>query len=131
MRDADADAGVDTDGDGLTDWEETNTYGTNPNLADSDDDGMDDGDEIAAGTSPTSDTSVLALVDVAELPGGGDIVLRWLSVSNRTYTLASSTDLIANAWQVVQSGIPATPSVNVHTATHAIAGRRFYRVEVE
>ncbi|CAB1059741.1 hypothetical protein D1BOALGB6SA_4506, partial [Olavius sp. associated proteobacterium Delta 1] len=39
--------GPDADGDGLSDFEEINTYGTDPNLADSDGDGIDDGDELS------------------------------------------------------------------------------------
>ncbi|CAB1058714.1 Rhs family protein, partial [Olavius sp. associated proteobacterium Delta 1] len=37
----------DLDGDGLTEFEETNIYGTDPNLADTDGDGINDGDELA------------------------------------------------------------------------------------
>ncbi len=44
--------GSDTDGDGATDGQELNTYGTNPILTDSDGDGMDDGGEIVNGLNP-------------------------------------------------------------------------------
>ncbi len=37
---------VDTDGDGLTDIQETGTYGTSPVMADTDGDGYSDGDEV-------------------------------------------------------------------------------------
>lgn len=37
---------VDTDGDGLTDTDETQVYLTNPNNADSDADGLTDGEEV-------------------------------------------------------------------------------------
>jgi hypothetical protein len=47
----DDDDGTDTDGDGLTDVEETE-LGTDPSNADSDGDGVSDGDEVAAGTDP-------------------------------------------------------------------------------
>ncbi len=43
---------TDTDGDGLTDINETNTHLTNPNYMDSDLDGVNDGDEIAQGSDP-------------------------------------------------------------------------------
>ena len=46
------DTTLDTDGDGLTDGEERFVHGTNPNNADSDDDGVDDGREIAQGSDP-------------------------------------------------------------------------------
>lgn len=42
----------DTDSDGLADVAETNIHGTNPNDPDTDDDGVNDGDEVAAGTDP-------------------------------------------------------------------------------
>ena len=40
------DPGADTDGDGLTDNDEINIYGTNPNNPDTDGDGINDGDEV-------------------------------------------------------------------------------------
>lgn len=42
----------DTDGDGLTDYDETYLYGTSPYLSDSDSDGFSDKDEIASGNDP-------------------------------------------------------------------------------
>jgi len=127
VRDAPSD--VDTDGDGLTDWEETNVHGSDPNLADTDGDGMDDGDEVTAGTLPTNPASVLAVEDLAA-DGGGEIVLRWASASNRTYAVWSATDLVANTWQVIDTGIAATPPVNTKTVTPQAAGG-FYRIHVE
>ena len=44
-------AGRDTDGDGLLNWEET-LYGTDPNKSDTDGDGMSDADEAAQGADP-------------------------------------------------------------------------------
>jgi hypothetical protein len=45
---------LDDDGDGLTNAAEVSLYGTNPNLADSDSDGVDDPVEIALDTDPTN-----------------------------------------------------------------------------
>ncbi len=42
----------DTDGDGLTDWEELNVYNTSPYLVDSDSDGVSDAEEINKGENP-------------------------------------------------------------------------------
>ncbi len=44
---------ADTDGDGLNDGDEV-TRTTNPLLADTDNDGINDGAEVAAGTNPLS-----------------------------------------------------------------------------
>lgn len=43
---------VDTDGDGISDYDEENIYKTNPNEADSDNDGFTDGVEIIRGFNP-------------------------------------------------------------------------------
>ncbi|WP_025321338.1 carboxypeptidase regulatory-like domain-containing protein [Deferrisoma camini] len=42
----------DSDGDGLTDGDEVNVYGTQPTVADTDGDGVTDGEEVNAGTDP-------------------------------------------------------------------------------
>lgn len=42
----------DTDGDGLTDGDEVHLYGTDPNKPDSDGDGQSDGEEVAHGSDP-------------------------------------------------------------------------------
>jgi hypothetical protein len=44
--------GVDSDNDGLTDYDETNLYNTEPDNPDTDGDGVNDGDEVAKGTNP-------------------------------------------------------------------------------
>ncbi len=43
---------IDTDQDGLTDYLEVNQYNTSPYIADSDSDGISDGDEVKRGTDP-------------------------------------------------------------------------------
>lgn len=52
---------ADTDEDGLTDGQEVDQYGTNPLVADSDGDGVLDGDEVAQGTDPNDATGGAAL----------------------------------------------------------------------
>lgn len=57
----------DTDGDGLMDGAEVNTHGTNPLLADTDGDGLTDGQEISYGTNPgVSDKGDLAPLGAAD-----------------------------------------------------------------
>lgn len=43
---------ADTDGDGLSDYDEKKIYGTSPYLSDSDSDGIDDKTEVTTGTDP-------------------------------------------------------------------------------
>ena len=58
---------VDTDHDGLTDYDELYVYSTSPYLPDSDSDKVNDKDEIAKGTNPLC-TEGKTCTDVAELP---------------------------------------------------------------
>ncbi len=53
---ADVDPGTDSDGDGLTDWDERN-LGTDPEHPDTDRDGIGDGDEVTDGTDPADPRS--------------------------------------------------------------------------
>jgi hypothetical protein len=48
---------TDTDGDGLSDFDEVNVHGSDPNLIDTDSDVMPDGWEVAFGLSPTNGTN--------------------------------------------------------------------------
>lgn len=65
---------ADTDGDGLNDGQEVNQYGTNPRNVDHDGDGLLDGAEVNEhGTSPTNpDTDGDGVPDGVEVNSGGD-----------------------------------------------------------
>jgi len=60
---------LDTDKDGLSDYEEMSVYGTSRYIPDSDSDGISDGDEVKAGTDPNCPTGqtcqAVALSDIA------------------------------------------------------------------
>ncbi|AFK22045.1 calcium-binding protein [Pyrococcus sp. ST04] len=68
---------IDTDGDGLKDYEERNIYGTSPVSFDSDDDGVGDGYEVMIGSDPLdSDTDSDRLSDGEELALGTSPLLK-------------------------------------------------------
>lgn len=53
---------IDSDGDGISDFDEINLYKTDPNNPDTDNDGFNDGIEIIRGFNPNSDESESAIV---------------------------------------------------------------------
>lgn len=55
-------AQMDSDGDGITDFDEVALYKTNPNSADTDGDGFIDGAEVLGGFDPTDSTPEVAVV---------------------------------------------------------------------
>ena len=59
----------DTDSDGLFDDDETDVYGTDPNAADTDGDGADDGAEVFYGTDPTDGTDTPDAEDMGAADG--------------------------------------------------------------
>ena len=85
------DCDLDDDNDGLSDIEETGTYGTDALLEDTDSDGVNDGLEVEAGTDPLLDTSTPVLyngdanndgkVNVADL-----LITMQIILDNRTAT---------------------------------------------
>ena len=83
----------DFDGDRLSDAEETSVYGSNPALADSDNDGIDDGREVAGCRDPNSSDPGARVHDEPRLwlSGGGCTELRWTFMgSGRFYDLLRS-----------------------------------------
>jgi hypothetical protein len=112
---------ADSDGDGLTNFQESITYGSNPNLKDSSADGVEDGQAVSMGYSPTLNFSAL----IAHPPTGlytanqmqamaiGDLVLTKNANGSFTlnYDIEQSTDL--QTWTPYQSyalpltGLPA------------------------
>lgn len=76
----------DTDGDGLSDGEEIDGYGTNPLHADSDGDGIDDGTEIQMGTNPLD-----------SLPNSG-LNRNWMYFNNSGFA-SPSWELAPGLWQ--------------------------------
>ena len=84
-----ADTTDDSDGDGLTDGEEANVFGTDPSKADSDGDQLTDGEEVVFGTDPNDvDTDKDGGIDGDEVIYGGDPLdpeVHFINVSEKSF----------------------------------------------
>ncbi|MFM1944666.1 MAG: hypothetical protein RI897_3648 [Verrucomicrobiota bacterium] len=131
----------DSDGDGLLDSAETGTgifvsplnSGTSPYIADSDGDGATDGEEIVAGTNPTSPADVLQLSLSAI--ANTTINLTWEGKAAHTYSVSSlEGDLDSDTFTTVPGMEAITPSTNgplTRTDTRPQTNTpRYYRVSV-
>jgi len=121
---------ADTDGDGISDEAETNTFLSDPDLPDTDGDGQTDGQEVLAGSDPNDPASMFA-IDSLERIGGGSVRIEWPSVTGRSYTLWRSTTLQPGDWTAVHVA-PGTGVMIDHTDP-AAAGltEAFYRLQVQ
>ncbi|MBN1671162.1 MAG: chitobiase/beta-hexosaminidase C-terminal domain-containing protein, partial [Kiritimatiellae bacterium] len=123
----------DGDADGLADdWETAHFGSTNSPSAgpaeDTDGDGMHNLHEYVAGTDPTNAYSSFYAYDLAVTPGAYP-VLRWPSVSGRTYTVQYRTNLMVGCYEVLASNLAATVPMNVYTdAVHVADAQGYYRI---
>jgi hypothetical protein len=119
---------ADSDQDGLPDiWEsEHQTDPFTPDAeADPDQDGLTTGQEYVAGTDPQSAQSALRLH--AEINSATDVMLRFLAVSNRTYSVLHQPDLASNWFKLTD--LPAHPTNRTVVITNQLPHPlRFYRL---
>jgi len=110
---------IDSDGDGIPDSYEL-ARGWNPNnpadaLADDDHDGMSNLAEYIAGTDPQDATSYLRIDGTA---GNSAAVLKFLAITNRSYTIESRTLVNTGAWNTVTNFPAAFDSNRLISITH-------------
>ncbi len=85
--------------------------------SDSDDDGMNDGNEVYAGTNPNDPDSVLHIIIPTPAENSeGELILQWPSISNKHYTILRALAL-NEAFATIQTNVPATPAVNTYLDT--------------
>jgi len=122
--------GIDSDHDGMDDDWEMAYFGTlaRDGTGDFDGDGMTDLQEFLAGTDPTNRGSVLRVMTLTSLNGGGTAIL-WSAVAGRTYRVQFKDNVEEGGWIDVPGDVVAVTTTGSKVDTiPAGAGRRFYRV---
>ena len=123
---------ADTDGDGLPDAWETAHLLSPTNAADAaldaDGDGMTNWEEYIAGTDPRDATSCLKVNGV--MPGAGLITVEFLAVSNRTYAVEFTDGLEPPAWQHLADVSARATNRMERVPDLAPAAQRFYRLTI-
>lgn len=112
---------ADSDGDGITDGEELDTYHSNPNMKDTDNDDWEDGFEVSTGfdpASPMSSPDSLSSIRTA-------VEYRFNAALDISYRIESSTDL--TNWTILET--PILGAGGVITRFFSIEGqeRRYFR----
>lgn len=121
---------ADSDSDGLPDsWESQYFASSTAAVAseDPDNDGLSNWQEYIAGTDPTSSFSTLLVESLQVAPSGTGYVVKWNSVSGRTYGVYYAPDLNTD-FTLLQDNIPATQNVYTDTLHNASSGG-FYRIK--
>jgi hypothetical protein len=117
---------TDSDSDDISDYEEGVVYGSDYELADTDGDGIDDGDELYTGTDLLDADSVFAAT-VAEI-SNSSVTLTWPSAAGLYYKVYSCTNLVSDEW--VSIGVYGATSPENTAVITTDDETTFYRLSV-
>jgi len=143
--------GLDTDGNGLADEADWDNDGdlladldeilgdqfnpaspTHVNVADTDGDGIPDGEEAVAGTDPTNINALLEIIRIAHA-GGQDV--QWVARGGKTYVVHARTNLLAGSYAPIATNTAIGGIAPWFVVTNAFVdvsslNAEFYAVEV-
>jgi uncharacterized repeat protein (TIGR02543 family) len=119
---------ADTDADGLNDGQEL-AADTNPRIADTDGDGWNDGAEQDFGGDPRSaDISPIFQCDLNRASNNNQWILSFPSALAQTYTIEESVNL--SSWHIIESNIMGDGNVVSRSYPNAqTQAKRFFRVK--
>lgn len=100
-----------------------------PDKDDRDGDGMLDWMEDIAGTDPTNSESIFVISSVGQTGDADAVVIGWQSATDRVYSVEMATNILSGFNPLV-SALPATPPINVYTASIAGAEIVYFRITV-
>ena len=129
-----SDRSASTYGDGIPDSWRLRYFGSINNLlsqasADADGDGANNWQEYTAGTDPTDGKSSLRVSSSPGAPSNNECVIRWPSISGKSYVIERSPSLSSPNWSAISTNSGTGSDMEYHDT--AVVGTRFYRVHVQ
>lgn len=120
---------ADSDGDGLTDGDELENHGTDPTNDNTDGDALGDGDEAIAGTDPLDPSDFFHMASIED---AFPAIIHFQSLADRQYQMFGCSNLVDAIWFPVSGaelrmGVGGADSMS---DTNSTPTARFYRLEV-
>ncbi|MDB4673519.1 DNRLRE domain-containing protein [Verrucomicrobiales bacterium] len=121
----------DTDGDGISDLAETETFLTDPSIVDTDGDNFSDAEEALFYQTDPNDPNSFFKIDEIEILANGSPVIHWTSVDGLTYEIQRSTDLSPESWESVATIDGTGTDQEFQDTTTGGLTRAFYRMTAQ